>query len=416
MRLTASSLSLLLCGTFLAIAAPRALAADEAEAIRPFAINVEDAVLEDLHERLDRTRWPDALDDAGWEYGVDMVYMRQLVEYWRNGYDWREQERKLNELPQFKTNIDGLDIHFLHQRSKHANALPLVLVHGWPGSFYEFHKMVGPLTDPEAHGGSAEDTFHVICPSLPGFGFSDKPRERGWSVNRMSAVVADLMARLGYDRYAAQGGDWGAGVARWLGNYDSAHVAGVHLNFLPGGRPMTGDPWEGVTAEERARVEGRQQELQAHYGYSSIQGTRPQTLGFALNDSPAGQAAWIVDKFWAWSDHAGDLENSFTKDELLTNVMLYWVTQSGPSSARIYFERQGYNGGRPSGQVPVACALFPKEINVPPRKWVEAQIPIARWTEMPRGGHFAAMEVPDLLVEDVRAFFRELRAVKAESE
>ena len=304
------------------------------------------------------------------------------------------------------TEIDGLKIHFLHQRSKEKNALPLVVVHGWPGSFYEFYKIVGPLTDPVAHGGKAEDAFHVVCPSLPGFGFSGKPRTPGFSVSRMSEFVAKLMERLGYERYGAQGGDWGAGVSSWLGNYDSKHVAGVHLNFLGGGPPKKDNIWAGVTAEERKRFEQRVAELQNHRAYGAIQGTRPQTLGFALDDSPAGLAAWIIDKFWAWSDHKGNLDNSFTRDELLTNVMIYWVTRAATSSARIYFERDFHTGGRKAGKVPVGVALFPREINVPPRRWVEERFNLVHWTEMPRGGHFAALEQPALLVEDVRTFFR----------
>jgi pimeloyl-ACP methyl ester carboxylesterase len=291
--------------------------------------------------------------------------------------------------------------------------MPLVLVHGWPGSFYEFYKVIGPLTDPVAHGGKAEDAFHVVIPSLPGFGFSGKPKERGWSVSRMSEPVARLMARLDYEQYGAQGGDWGAGVVNWLGNYDGVHVVGVHINFPAGSQPMTGDPWEGVTPEEKARWEKRRQELQNHGGYSAIQGTRPQTIGYALNDSPAGQAAWIIDKFWQWSDHGGNLENSFTKDELLTNVMIYWITETPTSSARIYFERQFYNPEvahrRAMGRTPVGVALFPKELNVPPRKWVERSYNLVHFTEMPRGGHFAALESPDLLVGDVREFFGKLR-------
>jgi pimeloyl-ACP methyl ester carboxylesterase len=387
-------------------------AADPDESVRPFRIDVDQAVLDDLQERLARTRWPDAIDGSGWDYGIDLGYMKDLVEHWRTKYDWRVEERRLNEFPQFKTNIDGLDIHFIHQRSKHEGALPLIIVHGWPGSFVEFTKIIGPLTDPEAHGGRVEDAFHVVCPSLPGFGFSDKPREPGWSVNRMSDPMAKLMARLGYTRYGAQGGDWGAGVSRWLGNFDAEHVAGVHLNFLGASAPPGDDPFAAVPPAERERMEKRRQELQNHYGYSAIQGSRPQTLGFALVDSPAGQAAWIIDKFWAWSDHGGDLDRSFTKDELLTNVMIYWVTQTGPSSARIYFERQPWNGGRRSGQAPLGFALFPREINVPPRKWLETQHKLVHFTEMPRGGHFAAMETPELLVEDVRKFFRERRDAK----
>jgi pimeloyl-ACP methyl ester carboxylesterase len=385
--------------------------AQPVESIRPFKIRVEDSVLRDLKDRLARTRFPDHVPGSGWEYGVDPAYMKDLIDHWRRKSDWRAQERRLNEFAQFKTRIDGLDIHFVHQRARHPHALPLVITHGWPGSFVEFTRIIGPLTDPEQHGGRPEDAFHVVCPSLPGFGFSDKPREPGWSVSRMAAVVAQLMERLGYARYGAQGGDWGAGVSRWLGNYDSEHVAGVHLNFF-GGSPAKGDdPTAGVSEAERARVERRRQELENHRGYSAIQGTRPLTLGYALNDSPAGQAAWIIDKFWAWSDHGGNLDRSFSKDDLLTNVMIYWITQTGPSSARIYFERANYTGDRRPGRVPVGCVLFPKEINVPPRQWVEAQFGtnLIHWTQMPRGGHFAAMEVPELLVEDIRAFFRKVR-------
>jgi pimeloyl-ACP methyl ester carboxylesterase len=382
---------------------------DPSEAVRPFLIRVADSDLEDLRVRLERTRWPDAIEGSGWENGVDLAWMKGLTEYWRSGYDWRAQERRLNQHPQYLTRIDGIDLHFLHVRSKYPDALPLVLIHGWPGSFVEFLEMIGPLTDPVAHGGKAEDAFHVVIPSLPGFGFSGKPREPGWSVSRMSAVVASLMARLGYDRYGAQGGDWGASVARWLGTYDSNHVVAIHLNFLPAGPPAEGDRWEGVTAAERERWESRQRELADHRAYAAIQGTRPQTLGFALNDSPVGLAAWILDKFWAWSDHGGDLETSFTRDELITNVMIYWVTQSGPSAARIYRERGFHDGERRAGRVPVGCALFPKEINVPPRQWVERQLDVVHWTEMPRGGHFAAMEEPELLVNDIRGFFGRYR-------
>ena len=388
------------------------------ERVEPFKIAVEDAVLRDLQDRLARTRWPDQIDSTDWEYGVPLAEMRQLVEHWRTKYDWRQEERKLNELDQFVTKIDGLDIHFVHMRSKEKNALPLVIVHGWPGSFVEFHKVIGPLTDPVAHGGRAEDAFHVVCPSLPGFGFSSKPQERGWSSQRMAEVIAKLMARLGYERYGAQGGDWGAGVTRWLAANDGGHCIGGHSNFPPGNQPSA-DPMRGVTPQELERFQQRVKELSDHRAYGAIQGTRPLTLGYGLNDSPAALAAWIVDKFWAWSDHSGNLDNSFTKDELLTNVMIYWVTNSMPSSTRIYYESQ-HNLPRPKSMTPfqstgkaapMGFALFPKEINVPPRAWVERSMggELAHWTEMPRGGHFAALEQPNLLVEDIRTFFRMVR-------
>jgi pimeloyl-ACP methyl ester carboxylesterase len=389
--------------------------------IRPFRIRIEDDVLQDLKDRLAKTRWPDEIDAAGWDYGVPLGYMRELIDYWRTKYDWRKHEAELNSFPQFITTIDGVDIHFLHVRSKHDAALPLVLVHGWPGSIWEFHKVISPLVDPTAHGGKAEDAFHVVVPALPGFGFSGKPQERGWSSQRMAEAIAKLMARLGYARYGAQGGDWGGGIVRWLAANDATHCIGSHNNFPGGSRPME-DPLRGVSETELARLEQRGKELNDQRAYGAIQGTRPQTLGYGLNDSPAGLAAWIVDKFWAWSDHGGDLEKSFSKDELLTNVMIYWVTQSMPSSARIYYESQHNQprpasmtpfagGGRPS---PVGYALFPKEINVPPRAWVERQAggTLIHWTEMPRGGHFAALEEPQLLVEDVRTFFRKVQSLQ----
>ena len=399
-------------------ASPLAATMPDDTAVKPFKIHVPDSVLKDLKERLARTRLPDQIEGTGWDYGVDLGYVKGLIAYWREKYDWREQERRLNQLPQFITEIDGIPIHFVHVRSKEKNALSLIIIHGWPGSFTEFAKVIGPLTDPVAHGGRAEDAFDVICPSLPGFGFSGKPRERGWSSQRMAEVFAKLMARLGYMRYGAQGGDWGSGIARWLASADGGHCIGGHSNF-PGGSRPTDDPMRGVSQKEIDRAQQRAKELGDHYAYGAIQGTRPLTLGYGLNDSPAGLAAWIVDKFWAWSDHGGNMENSFSKDELLTNIMIYWVTQTMPSATRIYYE-SSHNQPRPASMTPfptsgkpspMGFALFPKEINVPPRAWVERSVgsTMIHWTEMPRGGHFAAMEVPDLLIDDIRTFFRRLR-------
>jgi microsomal epoxide hydrolase len=397
---------------------PAATRVDDADKLRPFRIQVPDATLEDLKQRLARTRWPDEIVDAGWDYGVPLGYLRDLCEYWRTGYDWRKHEAELNALPQFMTKIDGVDVHFLHVRSKHENATPLVLVHGWPGSVAEFQKIIPMLTDPTAHGGTADDAFHVVAPSLLGFGFSGKTAERGWSSQRMAEAIAKLMARLGYTRYGAQGGDWGGGIVRWLASGDPEHCIGAHSNF-PAGSPPSDDPQRDVTPQEMERHQQRVRELNDHRAYGAIQGTRPQTLGYGLNDSPAGLAAWIIDKFWAWSDHGGDLENSFTKDELLTNITIYWVSETMPSSVRIYFE-SSHNQPRPPSMTPFASrgrpapvgfALFPKEINVPPRAWVQRSVgsQLLHWTEMPRGGHFAAMEQPALLAEDVRAFFRKVR-------
>ncbi|MSR32959.1 MAG: epoxide hydrolase [Gemmataceae bacterium] len=390
-------------------------------AVNPFRIAVPDKTLLDLRDRLARTRWPDQIKGTTWEYGVPVETMKDLVRHWQTGYDWRAEEEKLNARPQFTTKIDGLDMHFLHVRSKEKNAVPLVLVHGWPGSFVEFYKILGPLTDPVAHGGKAEDAFHVVCPSLPGFGFSSMPKERGWSSQRMAEVIAKLMARLGYEKYLAQGGDWGGGIVRWMAGADGGHCLGAHSNFPSGGQPME-DPMRGVTAKEMERLQQRKKELGDHYGYSSIQGTRPLTIGYALNDSPTGLAAWIVDKFWAWSDHGGNLFNSFTRDELITNVMVYWVTESMPSSTRIYFE-SSHPWAKPESMAvfqntgksaPMGFALFPKEINVPPRAWVERNMggKLFHWTEMTKGGHFAAMEQPGLLAEDIRLFARKVREGK----
>lgn len=390
------------------------------DALRPFKVAVPETVLTDLRERLARTRWPDELDNAGWDYGVPRAYVQELCAYWAGRYDWRKQEEALNALPQFVTKVDGIDLHFIHVRSKHEKATPLILVHGWPGSIWEFHKIIPMLVDPEAHGGKAEDAFHVVVPSLPGFGFSGKPAERGWSSQRMAESLAKLMARLGYDRYGAQGGDWGGGIVRWLATGDGGHCIGAHSNF-PGANRPTDDPMRGVTQAEIDRLQQRNNELNDHKAYGAIQGTRPQTLGYALNDSPSGLAAWITDKFWAWSDHDGKLENSFSKDDLLTNIMIYWVTQSMPSSVRIYYESQ-HNQPKPASMAafatsgppaPVGYALFPKEINVPPRGWVErSQGPLFHWTEMPHGGHFAALEQPRLLADDVRVFFRKVRETR----
>jgi microsomal epoxide hydrolase len=380
-------------------------------AIVPFTIRVADEVLADLKQRLSRTRLPDEIPGASWDYGTNLQYLRELIAYWREGFDWRAQERRLNQLEQFKTNIDTLDIHFVHRRSGQPGALPIVVIHGWPGSFFEFTKIIGPLTNPAGHGGRAEDAFHFVALSLPGYGFSDKPQERGYSPERMARIVATLMARLGYSRYGVQGGDWGSVIGRQVAIQDAARVVGLHSNFCNAG-PPTGsqDPNAGVPVAELERTRGRQAFMENERGYFQIQATKPQTLGYGLNDSPAGLAAWIVEKFRTWCDCDGDVERRFSKDELLTNITIYWVTQTITSSTRIYYENlrsPSSQGGRVT--VPTGCAVFPKELLIPPRRWVEARDNLTRWTEMPRGGHFAALEQPDLLVEDVRAFFRTLR-------
>jgi pimeloyl-ACP methyl ester carboxylesterase len=382
------------------------------ESIRPFTIRIPDSALTDLKTRLAATRFPEPLQGDGWTHGTDIGYLRQLVAYWRNGFDWRAQERRLNQLEQFTTTIDGLTVHFVHRRSTHANALPLLITHGWPGSFVEFEKIIRPLTDPEAHGGTAADAFHVVMPSIPGFGFSQAPRDSGYDPQRIAALEATLMARLGYARYGVQGGDWGSIIGTQVALADAPHVAGLHINMCFGAAPAGTDPNAGLTDRERERLKLRQVFQSEETGYQQIQGTKPQTLGVALNDSPAGLAAWIVEKFRTWCDCNGDPESVFTKDELLTNISLYWFTQTAASSARIYYESRHAPPAATAGrriEVPTACADFPKEIIWSPRRWLEGRYNITRWTEMPKGGHFAAFEQPQLLVEDLRAFFRELR-------
>ena len=381
------------------------------EAVRPFTIDVPDEVLTDLQDRLSRTRLPDQIPGTEWDYGADRAYLEELLAYWQDGFDWRAQEQILNQFDHFKTVIDGVDVHFIHQRSPVGGATPLLLTHGWPGSFTEFTQIIGPLTDPASHGGDAADAFHLVIPSIPGFGLSGKPTERGYNPERMADVLAGLMERLGYERYGAQGGDWGAIISRVLAFKYADHLIGLHSNFITSGPPAgMADPEEGVPVEELELREERLAIRSTGRGYSEIQGTKPQTVGYGLNDSPAGLAAWIVEKFHGWSDHGGDIERSFTKDQLLTNVTLYWVTGTATSSARIYYESRHAPPTRPVGyvEVPTAGAIFPEEISFTPRKWAEANYNIVRWTRMPEGGHFAALEQPELLVDDIRAFFREL--------
>lgn len=382
-------------------------------AIRNFTINVPELVLADLARRLDSTRWPDSLEDAGWDYGSSLAYMKSLVDYWRNGYDWRRQEVALNRLPQYRIALDGFHIHFVHVRGKGPSPMPLIITHGWPGSFAEMVKLIPRLTDPVACGGKAEDAFHVVVPSLPGYGFSDRPQQRGMEPTRIAALWSRLMDELGYKRFAAQGGDWGAVISMALGLNHAERMIGIHLNyiagrFLLGGtlNPQRTDP---VVNSYLAEIRGW---WDREGGYSHIQSTKPQTLGYGLNDSPVGLAAWIIEKFRTWSDCAGEVERVFTPDELLTNVMIYWVTETINSSTRLYFEsRERPLSLSPENRVnpPVAVALFPQEIAMPPRALAERGLNITRWTVMPKGGHFAAMEEPDLLAEDIREFLRPLR-------
>lgn len=379
------------------------------DAIEAFRIHVEDAVLEDLQRRLAQTRLPDQIDGTGWEYGIPIDYLQELVAYWRDAYDWRAEELELNALPHHTTRIDGQRIHFIHARSTHPGALPLLLSHGWPGSVVEFLDVIPLLTQPELHGGDAADAFHVVAPSLPGYGLSEPPRTRGWDVARIARAFATLMSRLGYARYAAQGGDWGAQITTRLGVIDAEHLAGIHLNMPIGVRPEEKIALSDADKADLAAMGWFQNE---ESGYAMQQATKPQTLGVALNDSPAGLLAWIVEKFRAWSDCDGDPERVFTRDRLITNVMLYWLTQTAASSARLYFESR--HGGMWSEKpefvaVPTGVARYPKEVVRYPRPWVERQYNVTHWAEMPRGGHFAAMEQPELFVEDVRRFMRSVR-------
>ena len=377
--------------------------------IERFEIRVDDSVLDDLRNRLASTRLPDQIEGTGWEYGIPVDYLRDLVDYWRDTYDWRAQEARLNELPHFRTSIDGQSIHFLHARSPHADAFPLLLMHGWPGSVVEFLDVVPRLTEPEAYGAGAADAFHVVAPSLPGYGFSEPTRTRGWSPSRVARAFTELMHRLGYTRYGAQGGDWGAQIATTIGSLDPGHCAAIHLNM-----PLADRPKESVPLSE---AENADLAVLAHFrreesGYAQEQGTKPQTLGVALNDSPAGLLAWIVEKFRTWSDCDGHPENAFTRDQLITNVMTYWVTQTITSSTRLYWERMHVDGREDSAEfvgVPTGIARYPKEPLRIPRPWVERRYNVTHWTDMPRGGHFAAMEQPSLFVDDLRSFFRTVR-------
>jgi epoxide hydrolase len=389
-----------------------------AETIRPFRIDVPQAELDDLRARLDRTRWPDELPGVGWEYGIPRDYLRELVRYWRHTYDWRAAEARLNEWPQFTTEIDGANIHFAHIRSPEPDATPLIMTHGWPGSIVEFARVAGPLTDPRAHGGDPSDAFHLVLPSIPGFGLSGPTRETGWEYHRVGAAFAELMERLGYRRYGAQGGDWGSAISRELGRLHPERIIGVHLNHIPGSSAgEEPDPAHLATLPpaERARTlaswERNQQWARDRQGYADIQATRPQTLAYGLTDSPVGQLAWIAEKFKEWTDSRDRPEDAVDREQLLTNVMLYWLTGTAGSSGRIYYERahSPYWGAPPEPcTAPTALAVFPRENFIPLRHIAERTNNIVRWTEYERGGHFPAMEQPDLLVADIRAFFRDL--------
>jgi pimeloyl-ACP methyl ester carboxylesterase len=378
--------------------------------IQPFKIEVSDAALEDLKTRLAQTRFPEPETPDDWSQGLPLAYARELRDYWLHNYDWRTREAALNRFTQFSTEIDGLAIHFIHCESPHPQAVPLVMTHGWPGSVVEFHKVIEPLVDPVAHGGAAEDAFHVVCPALPGYGFSGKPSTTGWGVEKIAEVWNELMIRLGYDSYLAQGGDWGAAVTTTIGMQNLGACRGIHVN-MPSARP-TKEALENPTERDKQALAGASYYQEWGAGYSKQQSTRPQTLGYALVDSPMGQAAWVIEKFYEWMDCDGHPENVLTRDELLDNVMFYWLTASGASSARLYWESFGraFGGDDNRVRVPTGCSIFPKEIVATPRSWAEQRYTdIVYWNELDKGGHFAAFEQPELFIEELRSCFRLMR-------
>jgi pimeloyl-ACP methyl ester carboxylesterase len=379
-----------------------------------FRIEVAETELEDLRARLRGARWPERETVADWSQGVPLDYLQELCRYWADAYDWRATEARLNALPQFRATIDGLGIHFLHLRSPHPGALALVITHGWPGSIVEFLDAIGPLTDPPAHGGDARDAFHVVCPSLPGYGFSDKPSQPGWGIERIAAAWTALMSQLGYERYGAQGSDWGTSISATIAKLDPAHVAGIHLT--PPLAPPDPETLDDPTERERAALASLEHSAEWDSGYSREHATRPQTIGYALVDSPVALCAWIVEKFWAWTDCNGHPENALTRDQLLDNLMLYWLPRTGASSARLYWESIAQVNRWISDvvddtiDVPTGCSIFPKELQRPSRRWAERRfVDIRHWNELARGGHFAAFEQPELFVDEVRAFFRLVR-------
>ena len=381
--------------------------------VRPFEIAVDQSVLDDLQVRLTHTRWPDEIPGAEWDYGSNLDYIKELVEYWRTDFNWRAQEKKLNAFHHFKSEVEGLDIHFIHERGTGPNPIPLVITHGWPSTFFEMTKIIPLLADPGSHGADSADSFDVVAPSLPGFGFSQATSERGMQVQKVADLWAKLMTEnLGYPKFAAQGGDIGAGVTSRLGYAHHDKLYGVHLTSVTRPTPYLGTGARSLTEEETAHMAQREQWFQDEGGYNHIQGTKPQTLSYGLNDSPAGLAAWIVEKYRTWSDCHGDVESSYTKDELLTTVTIYWVTGTIGSSVRMYKENQSHLWTMEPDEIvaaPAGMALFPQEIARPPREWAERSYDVRRWQEMPRGGHFAALEEPELLAHEVREFFRPLR-------
>ncbi len=381
-------------------------------AVEKFHIQVEEKVLNDLRAKLGQVRWPDQMDGAEWEQGTELSYLQSLVAYWRDSFDWRQQEAKLNRLAHFRSEVDGLSIHFIHERGVGPSPLPIILTHGWPDSFTRYQKIIPLLTDPAGHGGDPMDSFDVIVPSLPGFGFSSRPNQRGVNSFQVAELWAKLMSKeLGYQRFAAAGGDIGSGVTRYLAAAHPELLVGIHLTDIGILRDLLAPSGRTDLSEEELRYRSIATEWIAREGaYMSLQSTKPQTLAYGLSDSPVGLAGWIVEKFRAWSDCGGDLGRSFTKDELLTNIMIYWLTGTIGSSTRMYYENSHTLPPLGHIDVPTGIALFPADILLPPKESAERRLQLSRWTSMPRGGHFAAMEEPELLADDIRAFFRPLRS------
>ena len=389
-------------------------AGGDAIGVAPFRVRVDDADLADLHRRLDATRWPDAAPVDDWSQGVPLPYLRDLVHDWRHHHDWRATEERLAALPQVRVEVDGLGIHAVHARSPHPDALPLVLTHGWPGSFLEFEDVIGPLTDPPAHGGDRADAFHVVCPSLPGYGFSDRPTTPGWGIERIAAAWDTLMGRLGYDRYGAAGSDWGTSVSTLLALHAPERVAGIHL--VPPLAPPDPATFDDLTLGERAALDDLADAERWESGYAAQQATRPQTLGYALADSPVGQCAWIVEKLRAWTDNDGLPDDAIPRHRILDAVTLYWLTNTATSSARLYREsfatvQAWFTDAPPTPvDVPTGCSIYPKEMPRPSRRWAARRFPdIRHWHELDRGGHFAALERPATFVDELRTFFRLVR-------
>jgi pimeloyl-ACP methyl ester carboxylesterase len=375
--------------------------------VEPFEVSISQATLEDLRERLAATRWPDEIEGAGWDYGANLEYMKELVGYWLEDFDWRTQEERINSFANYRAEVDGLGIHFIHERGRGENPVPLLALHGWPSSFYQILKIVPLLTEPGALGGSSADLFDVIVPSLPGYGFSDRPRERGMSTSRVAEFLHKLMTEeLGYERYATRASDLGAGVSQQLALAYPESLIGLHHN---GTNPYVGEVPDDLTAAEQEFVQNARNWSFQEMAYAMEHSSKPQTLAYGLNDSPAGLAAWIVEKFWRWSDNDGNLESRFTKDEILANLTIYWATETIGSSMRLYYETARDPGSWGRVEVPTAMMMSPKDMFPTPREWVERSYKVERWTDIDRGGHFLEWEEPELVAEDVRTFFRPLR-------